>query len=227
MCDDETPQPPAYRVRPFVSADSAALADVCTRTANVGADATGMLCDDALWGDLFAVPYGVHDASLCWVVEAVGGPAAWFTVGPAAGRVVGYIVGTADTRAFARWFRTEWWASRAGRYLRGAQGGALQDEFLAYGDGISPEAQSAAASALTRDYPAHLHINLLPEAQGSGLGRRLINTLCDELVRRGVPGLHLTMNAKNAPAGAFYERLGFRFLATDGADTTYGMRFAK
>lgn len=207
-----TPVPTTYRLRPFARADSAALAEVCTRTANVGSDATGMLCDDALWGDLFAVPYGVHDPSLCWVVEAPRR------------RVVGYIVGTADTREFTRWFSTEWWPSRASRYLCGAPDGALQDEFLTYGDSISLESQTAAASALARDFPAHLHINLLPEAQGAGLGRSLIDTLRDELVRRGVPGLHLTMNAKNAPAGAFYERLGFKFLATCGTDTTYGIQ---
>jgi ribosomal protein S18 acetylase RimI-like enzyme len=74
-------------------------------------------------------------------------------------------------------------------------------------------------------YPAHLHIDLLPETQGQGLGRRLIETLFAELRRRGVPGLHLGMNPENIGAGAFYERLGMHRLESAPDSTMYGVRF--
>jgi ribosomal protein S18 acetylase RimI-like enzyme len=65
------------------------------------------------------------------------------------------------------------------------------------------------------DYPAHLHIDLLPEVQGLGLGRRLIETLRASLAARGIRGVHLVMDSANTPARAFYDRIGFVELPTD------------
>lgn len=195
-------------IRPFRSGDVDGLYEVCVKTADVGRDATGQLEDDRLWGDIFAVPYAVHQPDLCWVVQRDDG------------RAIGYLVATADTNAFAQWFQDEWWPSRAPHYRR-SDGDAptLQDRFLAIGERMAPS-----DDAVARDYPAHLHIDLLPETQGGGFGRRLIETLLVELGRRGVPGLHLAMNSENAAAGAFYERLGFQLLGTGEGSTTYGIR---
>ena len=77
----------------------------------------------------------------------------------------------------------------------------------------------------TAQYPAHLHIDLLPETQGQGLGRRLIETLFAELRRRGVKGLHLGMNPENTGAAAFYERLGMQRLPSEDGGRSYGERF--
>ena len=46
----------------------------------------------------------------------------------------------------------------------------------------------AGAEPYAEDYPAHLHIDLLPEVQGQGWGRLLIATLVDALRERGVAG---------------------------------------
>ncbi|GAA4336049.1 hypothetical protein GCM10023086_69030 [Streptomyces venetus] len=61
-------------------------------------------------------------------------------------------------------------------------------------------------------YPAHLHIDLLPQWQGSGHGRRLTRTFLQALQDRGVPAVHLVMATANTLAGAFYDRLGFHRL---------------
>lgn len=58
-------------------------------------------------------------------------------------------------------------------------------------------------------YPAHLHIDLLPERQGRGHGRELMRTFLGALRDRGVPAVHLVMATANVPARAFYDRLGF------------------
>lgn len=196
------------RIRPFRSDDIDGLYDVCVKTADVGGDATGMLDDDALWGDLFAVPYALRDPGLSWVVESDDA------------RVIGYLVATDDTNGFATWFRDEWWPTRRDLYRpSGEPEPTAQDRFIAYGDRQAP-----GEDALVAEYPAHLHIDLLPETQGQGLGRRLMNTLIEELGRRGVPALHLGMNADNLAAGAFYERLGFTMLASGDGSTTYGIR---
>ena len=61
-------------------------------------------------------------------------------------------------------------------------------------------------------YPAHLHIDLLPEAQGFGWGRRLIHAQLDRLAAAGVGGVHLGMAPENARALGFYTHLGFHRL---------------
>lgn len=62
-------------------------------------------------------------------------------------------------------------------------------------------------------YPAHLHIDLLPEWQGLGHGRRLMAALLDGLRAAAVPAVHLGMVSTNTAARAFYDRLGFHLVA--------------
>ncbi|CAH0150399.1 GNAT family N-acetyltransferase [Microbacterium foliorum] len=196
------------RIRPYRSSDRAALYDICTRTADAGADATGIFSDDALWGDLFAVPYAQRHPDLAWVVEADDG------------RAIGYIVATDDTEAFATWFRDEWWPTLQTRYPRAETPTTREERMVEHGYTQAPGRDPHSA-----EYPAHLHIDLLPETQGQGLGRQLIQTLFDELTRRGVRGLHLGMDPNNTGAAAFYERLGMTPLPAEPGGQSYGVRF--
>src|SRR2546430_13446667 len=41
------------------------------------------------------------------------------------------------------------------------------------------------------DYPSHMHIDLLPRAQGRGFGRRMMDDLMTKLRGRGSRGVHL------------------------------------
>jgi ribosomal protein S18 acetylase RimI-like enzyme len=67
--------------------------------------------------------------------------------------------------------------------------------------------------AAYRDYPAHLHIALAPQARGRGAGRALMDTYLNALRSAGIPRVHLSMNAANSRARAFYDRLGFHQIA--------------
>ena len=182
--------------------------EICLKTADAGADATGIFSDDDLWGLLFAVPYVERDPELCWIVEADDG------------RAIGYIVATDDTDAFEQWFRDEWWPQFAERFPRPDEAESPEEKMIEYGYRRAP-----GQNPNTAQYPAHLHIDLLPETQGRGLGRRLIETLFAELRRRGVKGLHLGMNPENTGAAAFYERLGMQRLPSDDGGRSYGERF--
>lgn len=196
------------RIRPYRPADRAAMYEVCVKTADAGQDATGILSDDRLWGDLFAVPYVQRHPDLAWVVESDDE------------RVIGYLVATDDTDAFAAWFRDEWWPRFHDRFPRPQEVRTREDRMIEYGYGRAPGNEPNAA-----EYPAHLHIDLLPETQGQGLGRRLIEILFAELERRGVPGLHLGMDPDNTGAAAFYERLGMARLPAAPGGQSYGVRF--
>ena len=66
------------------------------------------------------------------------------------------------------------------------------------------------------DYPSHLHIDLLPEAQGAGFGRVLIETLCGTLARMGSSGVYVGVAATNARALALLPARRVRRSGHDG-----------
>ncbi|WP_300267242.1 GNAT family N-acetyltransferase [Microbacterium sp.] len=197
-------------IRPYAAADRGALFDVCVQTADAGSDARGLLSDDELWGLLFAVPYAERHPDLAWVVEGEDG------------RIIGYIVATDDTDAFEKWFREEWWPPFTERFPQPTDSATRERELL-----VEAYARGAAPSAKAAEYPAHLHIDLLPETQGQGLGRKLIETLVDELTRRGVPAVHLQIDPRNVGAAAFYERVGMHRLPPDLGEHGFGLRLAE
>lgn len=194
-------------IRPYRATDLPTLADICLDTGDAGAGARGLFRQNTLLGDVYAVPYAQHDPSLAFVVDA-GGVA------------VGYVLATADTTAFNAWFRQEWWPSVRSRYAADAtltRDGAVLATATAIGGKPVPYAE---------EYPAHLHIDLLPQAQGGGFGRRLIETELAALRSRGVPGVHLVASAANTNAIGFYDRLGFTRLDSPPEAAAFGMRLS-
>lgn len=190
------------QIRPYAPSDRADVADICVRTGDGGQDATGLYSSDALLPDIYALPYVDHEPDLAFVVDN-------------GERAIGYILGTANTRAFADWFSSEWWPSVEQNYAVAA--GAERSIVASAGN---PERMLVAA---VDTHPAHLHIDLLPEAQGHGLGRQLVETLAATLAARGVPGLHLVVGTDNTAAQAFYRRVGFTELASDAGGVVMGM----
>ena len=64
--------------------------------------------------------------------------------------------------------------------------------------------------ALLKDYPAHLHIDILPEFHRLGLGRALIDTFSGAIKKEGADGIHLLMSQSNVEAGKFYTGTGWQ-----------------
>lgn len=75
-----------------------------------------------------------------------------------------------------------------------------------------------------RNYPAHLHIDILPEYQGQGHGTRLLDAATARLKSLSVPGVMLGVGAKNKGAIRFYERYGFMRLRKLFGALLYGYR---
>ena len=63
-------------------------------------------------------------------------------------------------------------------------------------------------------YPAHLHINLLPDYQSKGYGTLMINALLEELKEKNVKAVMLLTDAENTGAIKFYQRNGFKKFIT-------------
>lgn len=204
------------RIREATAADLDPIRDICLRTGDNGEDATGMYCDDALLADVFTVPYLTGPGGFALVVERDDAGAGQVRHTP--GDVAGYVVGTSDTRAFQEWFSGQWWPQRrAGREPRTAA-----DRWLL----PAADDPERMLSDWIGDYPAHLHIDLLPQVQGKGAGRSLIDSASVVLRDRGAPGVHVVASLANAGAQAFYPRVGFVELERDGDSVTWGRRLS-
>jgi len=188
------------RIRKANLTDEADLARICLLTGANGEDATGLYCDDTILADVYSSPYLAGPSCLAWVVEVGGRPR-------------GYVVAAADSAAFQKWFTDEWWPSRAPLHAAATP----HDEILLAAAG-DPERWLTAAAA---EYPAHLHIDLLPELQGAGWGRRLIDTLCAELANEGVRGVHLVANRANTAAQLFHPKVGFAPISENAHAVTF------
>ncbi len=74
-------------------------------------------------------------------------------------------------------------------------------------------------------YPAHLHIDIFDEYQGQGIGSKLLDTLKQHLMGKGVRSLMLVCGSDNDGAIRFYERNGYEQLITTHLGTALGIVF--
>ncbi|MCA5894760.1 GNAT family N-acetyltransferase [Isoptericola sp. NEAU-Y5] len=208
-------------IRTYRPSDRAAVAEVCVRTAAGGTDARGVYSDDRLMPEVFALPYVEYAPDLAFVVvhpldetETARRDPADEVLHVEDGVLVGYVLGVADTRAFVDWWQESWGPGFDARHPApgisptGAEPGFTEESLLRCGSDATRMVTGISAAELDA-YPAHLHIDLLPQAQGQGLGRTLMDTLRAALADQGVPGVHLGMDPTNTGARAFYDRYGF------------------
>ena len=194
-------------IRPYHANDLTALYEICLRTGAAGADATDMVEDPRLFGDLYAAPYAVLEPQHAFVLDN------------GSGRSVGYVLGARDTSDFEARCEREWWPPlRAAHPI--VDGGTRLDDLLIH---LIHHRSAPPASLLTR-YPSHLHIDLLPEAQGGGWGRRLMETVQASLAAAGSSGVHWGVSTANERALGFYRHLGATELHADRAIVAFGQR---
>jgi ribosomal protein S18 acetylase RimI-like enzyme len=186
--------------------DQAAAYHVCLKTGDHGDDGTAFYREDPdALGRIYVGPYLAFEPELSLVLEDDEG-------------VCGYALAAFDSRSFYDRYEREWRPELCERYPA-PQGDReywtpLQQVYQAYHcpDYFCPDPYDA--------YPSHLHIDLLERARGRGHGRRMIAQLVDRLRRRGSPGAHLGLSARNQRAYGFYDRLGFRELVRVGISPT-------
>jgi ribosomal protein S18 acetylase RimI-like enzyme len=198
------------QIRRYEQRDHDSVYDICVRTADSGGDARGTYDSDDLMPDLFAGPYLFLQPDFCWVLDDGERP-------------VGYVIGTPDTAAFARAYREQWTPRMARRYPVPPDPPVTpQDEMVSLF--YAPEAMVWPGLA---EYPAHLHIDLLPAAQGAGYGPRLMQTFFAAAAAAGAPGVHLVVTQSNVRALGFYDHLGFKRLpVVESAPIVYlGLKF--
>lgn len=179
--------------------DGPALYQICLRTGDSGRDATRRYADPRLLGHVYVGPYLALAAQLALVLDRGDGVPA------------GYALGARDSAEFAAWCEERWWPPLRRCYPDPAR---IPPRLR------SPDQRLAAlvhhpppVPVLAARFPSHLHVDLLPEAQGRGHGRALIRRLLAELAGAGSTGVHLGVDPANQRAAGFYRRVGFHEVA--------------
>jgi len=193
---------PAMQIRLARVTDRDALYDICVRTADFGNDGRHLFEDHDLPGHMWAGAYLAVEPRLAFVVADNEG-------------VAGYVIGALDTIDFEQRCEREWWPALRDRYPNPV---GIPRELRTRDQMIHRSMHKPVLTPHEHigEHPSHLHIDLLPRAQGQGLGAAMMATLLNELRSLGSPGVHLGVSPANARAVAFYKHLGFTTLAEFG-----------
>lgn len=198
-------------IRKATEDDAPALSNICLLTGDAGASAAHLHDFGELPGLMYAVPY-------------VKLPTTWgfVMVDDATSTVVGYILGSTDTRAFERHAAVHWWPALVEKYPPSRAHKPADERYMRLF--ASPPTASEASMAFAA---AHLHIDILEAYQKRGWGRRLIEMAVKHLWEQNIEGdgVWLGMDPRNVGARRFYEKLGFGSIP--GADENeMGVKFA-
>ncbi|MCG3252416.1 MAG: GNAT family N-acetyltransferase [Candidatus Heimdallarchaeota archaeon] len=87
--------------------------------------------------------------------------------------------------------------------------------------------QSKRRKRFLKEYPAHLHIDILPAFQRQGIGHRLMNALEKNLKEKGVRGFHLEVGTKNELGISFYEKYGLVLAGKNSFNCIYTKKITK
>ena len=138
-----------FKIRNYHISDLSSLYRICLLTGCNGSDATSYLKDPDLIGHLFAAPYAFFEPNLCFILELNYAPC-------------GYILGTQSSITFYKQCEKKWFPKLRQRYpLPQKKEESLEANFIRHLH------RSHAIKGL-EEYPAHLHIDILPIAQGRG-----------------------------------------------------------
>lgn len=203
MADGPTTRPEGEAdlpVRRYVPEDRAAVMRIAAETGFFGDPVEAFTEDRRFFCDALYAYYTDLEPEHAWVATA-----------PSEGgqdHIVGFLVGTTDTRRQRRLWAARILPGIVGRLLRGAYylGPRARRHLWAQALGaLRGEGPRVDLGA----YPAHLHVNVAAPWRAHGLGTRLLSAFLDRLRALGVPGVHLQTTTRNEEALGLYEKLGF------------------
>lgn len=182
-------------IRQYRDGDAERIRSICHRTGFMGEPADWFWRDRDSFTALFCDWWIAHEPESVLVAELDG-------------TVAGYLLGCEDSRRAAHEARTLFrhFFGRA-CCLRPGTAGVM---WRMLGDGVVDGMRGRLPARVWDErWPAHLHIDLLPECRGRGVGGRLVKAWLQSLRDRGIPGCHLQTTAENKGAVAFFEAMGF------------------
>jgi ribosomal protein S18 acetylase RimI-like enzyme len=194
-----------FSIRKYKKRDRPAVREITYRTGFKGKDLTnqGYFDDKELWFLMFIDYYCRYEPENFFVIQERD-----------SGEVGGFICGTLDTNAQqSRFWKSMTWRIflrallvTSWRYWRSFRN-------LVAMKGMAGAEDRELKAKINSQYPAHLHINVLPEHHGKGLGTRLIKHFENHLAAYGVRGIHLQTSNYNHKAVPFYKKMGYSIIS--------------
>jgi ribosomal protein S18 acetylase RimI-like enzyme len=196
-----------FIIRPVVPADTPALSRICFLTDDAGQSAGPLHKHGKLSGLVWALPYVLLPlmTARTWGFVLVDDAASDddYSTNP----IKGYVLGTPDTRAYEAATEAKWLPPFRIRFPLGDDRDERTNADQKYIDPLHrvPDLAHEVCLAVS---PAHMHINLLPEVQRRGWGRKMIGYVVDHEQQFG--SVWLGMDERNAAAKKLYEKLRFQ-----------------
>jgi GNAT superfamily N-acetyltransferase len=189
------------RIETFAGKYLRDLYAISLATGHVGGDASHLYADPDLMGHIYSAPYAALEPSLVLLAIDDAG-------------VAGFALGAVNTETFEDRLEREWWPALRATYPdpdRALVSNWTADQRRAH----MIHHPTRAPQAVSRSFPAHVHMNLLPRLQGAGVGPRLLDAWLQLAASHRPQGVHVGVNRGNARAVTFWSRVGFRELALE------------
>ncbi len=160
-----------------------------------------------LFADMLTLYYTDYDASHNFLAMADG-------------EIAGYLLGCPDTAACDSVTKREIYPA----LLRGIISGRYKltkKDLIYIRRSLAAMARGERAATPADVYPAHLHIDFLPQYRRAGLGSKIMLEYMDYLRGLGVKGVHLGTSSAHRSALPFYAKLGFSVYSRKRMTETY------
>ena len=192
-----------YTIRPYQQNDHNAVYDICLQTGNSGKGAVHLYDDPMLLGHLYAGPYIKMEPETAFILDNGQQPC-------------GYIIGALNSEPFYLKMYNEWLPALRDDYSDPVG----EPKYWSKDEQIIHKIYHPKSPKKFPEYPSHLHIDLLPIAQGQGLGNKMMDHFMEYLKEQGSSGVHLGLGIKNERAFTFYKKYGMIELERND-DTIY------
>jgi GNAT superfamily N-acetyltransferase len=194
---------PEIIIRQCEKKDDDEILNVCYKTGFMGEDllATGRFNDVKLFGYLFCLYYPHYEKEHCFVAVNT----------EESDKVIGYILGTDNTlrQRMDIALKMGWRILLRLIFITILKYRESANAVLFF---IRSADHSDYPNNFYKDYPAHLHINILPEYQHLGIGTMLIDKFEEHMRKSSIRGIHLRTSNKNIKAIPFYIKKGYTLI---------------
>ncbi len=178
----------------------------------MGEGAAGRFDDAYLFGLLFCLYYVDYEPENCFLA-----------VDEKIGLVVGYILSSLDSKRQEEQFRKKVISKiirRAFLYTLWRHPRTFR-VFWHFKKVHQERPKIPNEETLLAPYPAHLHIDILPQYHRQGIGTKLMKRMETHFKTQKVKGVHLGTSEQNTKAIPFYHNLGFSVIYK--GSSVYGM----
>lgn len=189
-------------IRNFREGDEAQILNICYQTGYMGEDLTDrdIFNDIKLFGYLFCSYYYMYEKENCFVA-----------VDKKENKVIGYIIGTLNSQIQEKLFIKKMLPKILIR-LASCTLWKHSESYRAVKFFIKNLNSYNSTKTIYKEYPAHLHINILNSYQNMGVGGRLVYAFEEHVRKNEVKGIHLRTSNKNLKAVPFYLKVGYKII---------------